>query len=270
MIGNCAVFRLSLRARSFHVEFATMLLKDRVCIITGAARGIGSAIADAFSREGAVVVATYYSSKEYAEKLRSQLGCCVYRLDVRKLRQCRALVAKVMSQFHKIDVLVNNASLSVKGIYNAPFEQIRESDWSAVLSTDLGGTFNMLKSVIPTMKRQKSGSIINFTSSAALEGDETCLLYAAAKSAVAYVTKGLGKQLAPAGVRVNAISPGSIRTDWVREWGLSSVDMKDIEASIPMKRLGEPSEIAGAAVFLASDMSSYMTGQVICVDGGVC
>ena len=243
-------------------------LEGKVALITGAAKGIGAETARLFAREGAAVALGYRSSKEEAEALARELSpSMVVQCDVTKSAQVRRMVDVVVRRFGAIDVLVNNASYSSPGSFDLPIEEIDEDEWRMTVDVDITGTFLVSKAAAPQLRKRK-GAIVNISSAASLMGDETVLLYSAAKAGILGFTRCLGKALAP-DVRVNAIAPGSIATEWIEKWKVPRSALQAITRSTPLRRIGWPAEIANAALFLASEQSSFMTGQTIVVDGGI-
>lgn len=244
-----------------------MRLKGKIAVITGGSRGIGSAIARKFSQEGANVVINYRASQKEADELisfiRQQGGeAYSYKADVSSEEQVRNMFLQIKEKFGKIDVLVNNAGLADKRIWNLAFEETDLETVKRVFEVDSFGTFLCSKYASMIMER---GSIINVASTPSLVGDMDGLVYAFAKGSVISLTKMLARYLAPR-IRVNCMVLGSFRTSWL-DW-LSKEQLKSYVESIPLKRLGEPEEVANLAVFLASDESSFITGQSIVIDGG--
>ena len=245
-----------------------MKLKNKVAIITGAARGIGLACAERFIAEGAkVVIADVLDDVGAAEAKR--LGATFVHCDVSKSGDVKAVIAAIMQQFGSIDILMNNAGISISG----DFLEIPEADYDKVIDINLKGSFLMLQSCARVMVAQvaagkPAGSIINMSSVNDTLAIPTIVSYCIAKGGVSQLTRATSVYLAPHGIRVNAIGPGSIRTDMLKSVVNNKADMHRVMSRTPMARIGEPSEIASIAVFLASDDSSYVTGQTIYADGG--
>lgn len=250
-----------------------MRLRGRAAIVTGASRGIGRAIALALAREGARVVVDFSRSAEAARDVVRAIedagGTAVTcRAEVSRPRDARRLVDLALGRFGRLDILVNNAGFSARRSWRVGLESIDVRDWDRAMAVDVKGTMLCCRAAVPAMRRTGGGAIVNVSSSAALQGDETLLLYSAAKTALAGWTRSLARAVAPQ-VRVNAIAPGSIATGWIRDWKLTRRELADIRRATPLRRLGTPEDIAHAAVFLASDDARYVTGQVLIVDGGV-
>ena len=243
-------------------------LKDKVVIITGGSKGIGKACCVAFAKAGANVVFTYYKSKAEAEFLKKELkslntGCLSLRIDVRSYQECRKVVEEALKKFKKIDILINNAGI----IKDKALVMMSLEEWQDVIDTNLGGTFNMTKSVITTFLKQKKGIIINIGSVSGLAGIPRQTNYSASKAGIVGFSKALAKEVAPYNIRVNVVCPGYISTDMLSS--LREDTKKEILKNIPVKRLGQPREIADFCVFLASDKAGYITGDVIKIDGGL-
>lgn len=244
------------------------LLKDKVALITGASRGIGRAIALKFAKEGANVAFTYLSSVEKGQALEAELAAFGikakgYRSDASDFKAAEDLTAEVMKDFGKIDVLVNNAGITNDGL----LLRMSEEQWDEVIRVNLKSVFNLTKAVTKNMIRAKSGSVINLTSVVGIRGNAGQANYAASKAGIIGFTKSVALELGSRNIRSNAIAPGFIETEMT-----GAIDAKATEEwkqSIPMKRGGQPEEVADACVFLASDMSNYITGQVLQVDGGM-
>jgi 3-oxoacyl-[acyl-carrier protein] reductase len=245
-----------------------MRLKGKNAVVTGASRGIGRAIAEGLAAEGATVVAIYRGSKEAAleiEKLATEKGQRIIarQADVADSAQINELFDALEKELGQIDILVNNAGV----IHDDLFVRLEEKDWDKVINTNLSGTMRCCHKVAFPMMRRRSGRIINISSVAAEFVNPGQTNYAASKGAINSFTRALAAELAPRGVTVNAIAPGFIETDMSAAVRNKAGDkLKDF---IPMRRLGLPTDIAKAAVFLATDDASYITGQVITVDGGL-
>jgi 3-oxoacyl-[acyl-carrier protein] reductase len=242
-------------------------LKDRVAIVTGGARGIGKAIALGFLREGAKV-ATIDSDKERLEMLKKEIGkeskkISVIACDITKSPDVKEMVSQVQRSFGRIDILVNNAGIIRRGT----IETVTEEDWDRVIEVNLKGTFNCCKAVAGIMKQQRYGKIVNISSIAGKMGDITSAPgYGPSKAGIDALTKTLARQLAQYGINVNAVSPHAVETEMSAQW--SEERRKEIIASIPLGRLGKPEDVANAVLFLASDEASFITGEILDVNGG--
>ncbi len=239
--------------------------KDRVAIVTGGARGIGKAIALALLREGAKVILVDVD-EDRLEASKKEMREGVVRsipLDITKHSEVRGMVSQVLESFGRIDILVNNAGIIRRGT----IETVTEEDWDRVIEVNLKGTFNCCKAVVEIMKQQGYGKIVNVSSIAGKLGDITSAPgYGPSKAAVDALTKTLARQLARYGINVNAVSPHAIETEMSAQW--SEERRKEIIASIPLGRLGKPEDVAEAVLFLASDSASFITGEVLDVNGG--
>jgi 3-oxoacyl-[acyl-carrier protein] reductase len=244
-----------------------MKLKDRVAIITGAARGIGKAIALTFVREGAKV-AIVDIDHENLEILKNEIQkrkgeVITISCDITKSPEVKKMVDQVRRTFHRIDILVNNAGIIRRGT----IETVTEEDWDRVIEVNLKGTFNCCKAVVEIIKSQGYGKIINVSSIAGKMGDITSAPgYGPSKAGVDALTKTLARQLAPYKINVNAVSPHAIETEMSAQW--SEERRKEIIASIPLGRLGKPEDVAEAVLFLASEEASFITGEILDVNGG--
>jgi 3-oxoacyl-[acyl-carrier protein] reductase len=247
-----------------------MRLKDQVALVTGGARGIGRGISEAFAAEGAKVGIVYRGSQQAAEELVKAIqdkggSAIALQADVADPEAAKACSAKVIETFGRLDILVNNAGI----IHDELFIRMDPENWTKVLATNLGGVFNFCKAVAyDPMMRQRHGRIINISSVAADFVNAGQTNYAASKGAVNAFTRALAYELASRGVTVNAIAPGFIETD-MSAAVLNKAGDQFVKKFIPVRRLGKPEDIAKAAVFLASGEASYITGQVLVVDGGL-
>ncbi|MGQ9759448.1 MAG: SDR family NAD(P)-dependent oxidoreductase [Candidatus Methanomethylicaceae archaeon] len=241
-------------------------LKGQVAIVTGAGQGIGKAIAIALAKEGARVVLADITGKEQDTAMEiGRLGGEVIpvRLDVSRFLEAKEVVNGVAEKFGRIDILVNNA-----GIYPfKSFDEMDESDWDRVINTNLKGVFNCTKAVIPYMKRQRYGKIVNISSVAGtVVGFPGLSHYSASKAGIVGFTRSLALEVAKDGICVNAVAPGPIETEGTRS--IERETYEGLRRMIPMGRFGKPEEITSLVVFLASETSSFITGQVIVADGG--
>ena len=245
-----------------------MRLKDQVALVTGGSRGIGRGIVQAFAAEGAKVAFIFKGSQTAADALVSEVQAAggtilPVQCDVTSLDDAAKAVEKVEQTFGVVNILVNNAGI----IRDDLFVRMEPADWHAVINTNLHGTYNFCKAVGFSMMRNRKGRIINVSSVAAEHVNMGQTNYAASKGAINSFTKALAVELASRGVTVNAIAPGFIETDMSEAVRNKAGDI--IKKMIPMRRLGQASDIAKVAVFLASEEASYMTGQVLTVDGGL-
>lgn len=245
-----------------------MLLTDKTAVVTGGSRGIGRAIAVALAAEGARVAVIYAGNAAAAEEtlslIKEQGGEAVaMQCDVADDAAVSDMINAVKEQFGSVDILVNNAGITRDGL----LMRMKEGDWQAVLDTNLTGVFHCTKAVTKLMMKQRSGAIINITSVVGQTGNAGQANYAAAKAGMIGFTKSVAKELASRGIRVNAVAPGCIDTDMTAV--LSDAVKEDMLKSIPLGRVAQPEEVAKAVVFLASDNASYITGQVLNVDGGM-
>jgi 3-oxoacyl-[acyl-carrier protein] reductase len=245
-----------------------MRLKDQVAIVTGGSRGIGRGIVKAFAAEGAKVAFIYKGSQQAAESLAAEVAAAggiakAWQGDVANHDEAMKIVESVEAEWGSIQILVNNAGVIRDGLFVA----MKPEEWNVVLQTNLGGTFNFCHALAMKLARQRKGRIINISSVAAEHTNPGQTNYAASKGAINSFTRALAVELAGRGVTVNAIAPGFIETDMSENVRNKAGDL--IKKMIPLKRLGQPDDIAKAAVFLASADAAYITGQVITVDGGL-
>src|SRR3990172_3978254 len=244
-----------------------MKLKDQVAIVTGGARGIGGAIALKLIREG-TKVDIIDSDKERLEILKKEMKkedeeVMAIPCDITKSSEVNGMVDQVRKRFGRIDILVNNAGIIRRGT----IETITEEEWDRVIEVNIKGTFNCCKAVVGTMKSQRYGKIVNVSSIAGKMGDITSAPgYGPSKAGVDALTKTLARQLAQYGINVNAVSPHAIETEMSAQW--SEERRKEIIASIPLGRLGKPEDVANAVLFLASEEASFITGEILDVNGG--
>ncbi len=244
--------------------------RDQAVIVTGASRGIGRAIAQAFAREGADLVLNYASNQEAAAAAAAAVEahgrrCVLVRGSVGEPEVACRLHRAALEAFGRVDVLVNNAGIRRDGI----LMMLRDDTWREMVNVNLNGVFYGCRAVLETMMRQGRGAIVNVASTAGLRGRSGQVNYAATKGAVIALTRALAQEVAPQGIRVNAIAPGFIETDMVTDFlGRAGTRQAFLEAT-PLGRFGCPEEVAGAALYLASAASSYVTGHVLVVSGGL-
>ncbi|MBR3445685.1 MAG: 3-oxoacyl-[Prevotella sp.] len=241
------------------------LLTGKTALITGAARGIGKGIALQFAAEGANIAFTDLEENKETEMEIAALGVKAksYASNAADFAQTEEVVNKVHEEFGSIDILVNNAGITKDGL----MMRMTEQQWDAVIAVNLKSAFNFIHAVTPIMMRQKSGSIINMASVVGVHGNAGQSNYAASKAGLIALAKSIGQEIGSRGIRANAIAPGFIDTAMTQ--ALSDEVRKDWIQKIPLRRGGTVEDIANVATFLASDLSSYVTGQVIQVDGGM-
>ncbi|MGG5209353.1 3-oxoacyl-[acyl-carrier-protein] reductase [Chryseobacterium sp. MIQD13] len=243
------------------------LLEGKVALITGATRGIGKKIAEMYAEQGAKVAFTYAGSVEKAKELEAALSSVTqikgYQSDASDYDAAQKLIDDVMEEFGKIDILINNAGITRDNL----LLRMSKEDWDQVMRINLDSVFNLTKAVIKPMMKAKSGSIINMTSVVGISGNAGQSNYAASKAGVIGFTKSIALELGSRNIRCNAVAPGFTETEMTAD-----LDEKTLQAwreRIPMKRAGQTSDVANACVFLGSEMSSYITGQTLNVDGGM-
>lgn len=244
------------------------LLENKTAIITGATRGIGKGIAQMYAKQGANVAFTYSSSVDAAIALEEELkGYGVkakgYKSNAAKFDAAQELAAEVLKEFGSIDILINNAGITKDNL----LMRISEADFDDVIEINLKSVFNLTKAVIRPMMKQRSGSIINMSSVVGLKGNAGQTNYAASKSGIIGFSKSVALELGSRNIRSNVVAPGFIETEMTAK--LDEATVAGWRAGIPLKRGGSPEDIANACVFLGSDMSSYITGQTLSVDGGM-
>lgn len=240
------------------------MLKGKTAVITGASRGIGAGIAKKFAAEGVNVAMIYGGSREKAEAVKAEITGVkaeIYQCDVSDFEACKETVAKIIEDFGGVDILVNNAGITRDNLLIA----MSDEEFSAVIDTNLKGCFNMIKACGRNFVRRKYGKIINLSSISGLRGIAGQANYSASKAGVIALTKVTAKEFAGKNVCCNAIAPGFIETDMTRE--LPNKD--EYINTIPLRRAGTPEDVANLAAFLADDISDYITGEVIRIDGGL-
>ncbi|MEM5817692.1 MAG: 3-oxoacyl-[acyl-carrier-protein] reductase [Desulfitobacterium hafniense] len=245
-----------------------MLLNNSVVIVTGGSRGIGRAIALELARAGAKVVVNYAGHGEKAEETLSliqEVGgeALAVQADVSQVEDVERLIQTTLKTYGKIDILVNNAGITRDTL----LLRMKETDWDAVLDTNLKGVFLCTKAVSKSMMKQRSGVIINISSVVGITGNAGQANYSAAKAGIIGFTKSIAKELGSRGIRVNAVAPGYISTDMTESLGEEV--REQVMTQIPLGRMGQPEDIARTVVFLASPAASYITGQTLAVDGGM-
>jgi NAD(P)-dependent dehydrogenase (short-subunit alcohol dehydrogenase family) len=246
-----------------------MRLQNRVCLITGGAAGIGFAYARRFLAEGArVVIADVVDPAPAAKALESSDRVLARQADVADAAAMRALAEAAVARFGRIDVLVNNAAVFAT-LRPQPFDEIPESEWARVMAVNVTGVWNAVRAVVPAMRAQGGGRIVNVASAIVAKGTALLLHYVASKGAVVAMTRALAREVGPSGITVNAVAPGLILSDTVQ----ANPDITGFQAAAIMqarslKRDAYPEDVEGAVVFLASDDSAFMSGQTLIVDGG--
>ncbi len=243
-------------------------MERKVALITGGSRGIGKKVAEEFAKHGYDLVINYVSDNTNLEELENDfksLGAkaLFVKTDVTNFEDCSNMVNKAIEEYGRIDVLVNNAGITKDSL----LIRMKEEDFDKVININLKGTFNVTKNVVPFMIKQKEGKIINISSVVGVVGNAGQANYSASKAGIIGFTKTLAKELASRNIRVNAVAPGFIQTDMTSV--LKDSVKENINNQIPLKRMGTAEEVANVVYFLADDVSSYITGQVINVDGGM-
>ena len=244
------------------------MLEGKVALVTGASRGIGRAISMALAAKGATVIVNYNGSRERAQEVVSEietmggsakaLGC-----DVSDFTSCENMIKDVISEFGKVDILVNNAGITRDNL----IMRMSEKDYDDVLNTNLKGAFNTIKHLTRNFLKLKSGKIINISSVSGVMGNAGQANYSASKAGLIGLTKSIARELSSRGICVNAVAPGFIETEMTKS--MPEDLLLTARESIPLKRLGQVEDVANTVLFLASNQSDYITGQVICVDGGM-
>ncbi len=242
--------------------------EKKVVLVTGGTRGIGKKVAERFAKEGYNLVLNYVSENTDTNALKENFKeygneVLILKADVSKFDECENLVKEAIAKFGKIDVLVNNAGITKDGL----IAMMKEDAFDRVIDINLKGTFNMTRNVVPYMMKKRCGNIVNISSVVGVIGNAGQSNYAASKAGIIGFTKSLAKELSARNIRVNAVAPGFIDTDMTSV--LTDKVKENIYAQIPLKRMGEAKEVANVVYFLSDDESSYITGQVINVDGGM-
>lgn len=244
------------------------MLKGKIAIVTGSSRGIGREIALRLARAGADIVINYANRQEEAGRLAleiERMGARALAIpaDVGSFQEAKELVQRTLDEFGTVDILVNNAGITRDGL----MMRMTEEDFDRVIEVNLKGTFNCTRHTVPVMVKQRSGRIINITSVAGLYGNPGQVNYAASKAAIIGLTKSLAKEIGSRGITVNAVAPGFTETEMTAE--ILKKNRDSFKDRIALRRVGKPKDVADAVYFLASDLGEYITGQVICVDGGL-
>ena len=245
-----------------------MQIEGKVAFVTGASRGIGRAIALTLAEAGADVAVNYAGNAAAAEEVAAEIRkmgrrALILQGDVSQTEAAAAMLDAVVAEFGRCDILVNNAGITRDGL----LMRMKEEDWDAVLNTNLKGVYNCTKAAIKYMMKQKSGKIVNIASVVGIMGNAGQANYAAAKAGCIGFTKSVAKEVASRGITVNAVAPGLIATDMTSV--LPEKVVEEMAAGIPLKRAGQPVDVAKAVLFLVSDDAAYITGQTLNVDGGM-
>ena len=244
------------------------LLEGKVALITGAARGIGKAIALKFASEGADIAFTDLIINEAAEETIAEIAAFGHKVkgyasNAANFEETHAVVDQILAEFGKVDILVNNAGITKDGLAM----RMSEAQWDAVIAVNLKSAFNFINALLPSMARQKSGNIINMASIAGQMGNPGQINYASSKAGLIAMAKSVAKEMGSRGIRANAIAPGFIISDMTN--ALPDAVKEEYLKQIPLRRGGTPEDIANTALYLASDLASYVTGQVVAVNGGL-
>lgn len=239
------------------------MAENRVALVTGGCAGIGLAIVQAFLAEGAFVIVNDVSQDRLEKVYGGEDRCIPIAGDIAEADTARRMKEAALEQFGRIDVVVNNAGINMR----VPFLQLEEQDWHRMMDINLNGCFHVLRQTLPCMAQRRQGCVVNVSSSAAKTPHPTAAAsYAASKGGINALTRQLALEMAPYGVRVNAVCPGAVETEMTRQWSEEYRQKK--LASIPLGRLGSPREVAALVTFLASDQAGYITGETVNINGG--
>jgi len=243
-------------------------LDNKVALVTGGSRGIGRAIALRLAQDGAHVMISYRTRAPEAQEVvngikKSGRQSAAFQSDVSIYQQAKEMIEKIVKEFARLDILINNAGITKDGL----LVRMAEDDWDSVINTNLKSVFNYTKAALHPMMSQKSGKIVNLTSVTGITGNAGQTNYAASKAGIIGFTKSLAKEVGSRNIQVNAVAPGFVETEMTAK--LTESQRQKLAENIPLKRTATPEDIAGVVNFLASPDSDYITGQVICVDGGL-
>lgn len=243
-------------------------IENKIALVTGASRGIGLAVAKKLAENGAYVYLNFCHSKEEAQEAADEIiqaggKAEAVQCDTSDFGACQEMIGQIIQKSERLDILVNNAGITRDNL----LMKMSEEEYDEVLNTNLKGTFHTIRHASKYLLRQRSGRIINITSISGVRGNAGQANYCASKAGVIGLTKSVAKELASRGINVNAVAPGLVDTDMTR--ALPDKVKEQLSAQIPFKRMASPENIADAVLFLASDAASYITGQVLCVDGGM-
>ena len=243
-------------------------MEEKIALVTGASRGIGSQIAKTLAKKNIFVVVNYSGSKEKAEQTAEEIinaggKAVVYGCDISDFYATEDMVKEIVKQYGRLDILINNAGITKDNL----LMKMKEEEFDAVIDTNLKGSFNTMRHIARYMLKHKSGSIVNISSVSGILGNPGQMNYCASKAGVIGMTKSMARELASRGIRVNAVAPGFIETEMLDQ--MTDAAKEAGKAQIPFGRYGKTEEIANTVAFLASEKASYITGQVICVDGGM-
>jgi 3-oxoacyl-[acyl-carrier protein] reductase len=244
-------------------------LEGKKTLITGGSRGIGRAVSILFSRAGSDVAINFLEHRDAAERVKDEIArlgreCLIFRADISKKEEVDSMVMAIIAKWGRIDILVNNAGIWTYGEMGNMSEEI----WAETMRINLDGVYYTINAVIPFMKKEKKGWIVNVASTAAIRGEAYHSHYAASKGAIVSLTKSLAVELAPYDIRINCVAPGWVDTDMCSEVFRDSDFRNKVQDSIPLKRIALAEDIAGPILFLASDLARHITGEVLNVNGG--